>query len=362
MRENMIAAIYDAPIAERPWAGLAGRVREAFEGSAAMFQFARAGAPDGRTRFIFDSAWDAHESWPLYDSVYRHLDPTRHRAMEVGAVYDFAAMMPAVSVGEGERFLAFCRRIGADHALFAYLGEQQGVGGWLSISRDQARGPFGPNDAAELAGLVPHLHRALAIHARLDSQRNAAAIHAAALADLGVGVILLDQAGAILGTNALADALLDRGTAVARDGDRLKLRGQGGAALRRSLRQPAGGAMLVAGEAGGNPLHLLVRPWQDEEGDGAGPNYVVYLDSAADQPALGADALRRRFGLSLAEARMAALLVRGLSVDACAAAMGLTRTSARTYCKRLLARMGAERQADLIRMILSSVARLDRPH
>lgn len=326
-----------------------------------MFTFARAYSRDDRRRFVFDTAWDAGKSWQLYDSVYRHLDPIWYRPMAVGAVYGFDHMISLAPNGEGERYFRFCRSIGVAHALYAYLGEYQGVAAWLSVSRDEARGRFDDHEADAFVALLPHLGRAVGIHARLEAERNSAAIHAAALADLGVGVILLDGAGMITGTNRLADALLKRGTAIARDRDYLKLSGASTAQLRRSLSgaEDGTGQVIVAGEAAGDPLHLLVRRWADEQGDGTGPAYVVYLDSPADQTVPRIDALRRRFGLSRAEARLAALLTAGRTLEEAGSEMGLTPASARTYCKRVLARTGAARQADLVRMVLTSLARLD---
>ena len=267
MTGAMIGAIYDAPLAERPWADLAGRLRHQLGGTGAMFRFAPRGHRDDDNRFVFDAGWDARESWSLYDSIYRHIDPTSRRAMAVGTVYDFATVMPdAAELGEeSARYVRFCRSIGANHALFAYLGAYRGIEAWFSISRDDAAGAFGAGDIAGLTALLPHLGRAVDIHARLEAERTAADIHAAALADMGVGVILLDGVGTIVGTNRLAESLLDRGTAITRDPDRLKVRGAGGSALRGSLRQGNAGSVIVAGDPSGDPLHLLVRAWDGAE-------------------------------------------------------------------------------------------------
>ena len=91
---------------------------------------------------------------------------------------------------------------------------------------------------------------------------------------------------------------------------------------------------------------------------GIGPAYAVYFETEAAE--LRVEALRRRFDLSHAEARFAALLVAGKSVDDAGADSGLTRASARTYCKRIFARMGARSQSELVRLVLTSVARLDQ--
>lgn len=360
MHSDLIGAIYDAPLASQPWRDLTHRFRCTFGCSGTMMKFARRHAHDGRTRFVFDASWDSKESWPLYDSTYRYLDPTCDHPMAVGAVYGFDQMFSAPSDSRAEQYIRFCRSIGADHALFAFLGEYRGVEAWLSISRDAAGGDFSDEEASAVTALLPHLGRAVDIHARLEAERNTAAVHAAALADLGLGVILLDGKGAIVGTNGLADRLLDRGTAVARDRDRLKVRGIGPAALRRWLGMAGEGQVIVAGEADGDPLHLLIRHWHDEQGDGAGPAYVVYLDSPADQAVPRVDALRRRFGFSRTEARMAALLASGRTLEEAGVLMGVTSASARTYGKRVLARTGAARQSDLVRMVFTSLARLDQ--
>ena len=75
MQGGIIEAIYDAPLASQPWTGLPKEIRRAFGCSAAMLTFARTGATGTKTQSVYDTAWDSRDSWPLYDSIYRHLDP-----------------------------------------------------------------------------------------------------------------------------------------------------------------------------------------------------------------------------------------------------------------------------------------------
>lgn len=358
MHEDVIGAIYDAPLAERPWADLAGCLRSRLDASGAMFKFRRQGAREDQTRFIFDANWEVQESWPLYDSVYRYLDPTCHDRMEVGALYDFETIRPFSPDPEREQYLRFCHSFDLNHALFTYLGEYQGTEAWFSISRGDGRGAFGPADATFLIALLPHLRRAVAIHARLEMERAASRLHADALSDLGFGIILVNAAGGIISTNALAEQLLGSGTAIARVQDRLKIKGVDGQSLSRSI-TAAAGSVIVANARGEDPLHMLVRPWSTDAHE-EGQNFIIYIDRPDAQLPLKVTALQRRFGLTLAEARMATLLAAGRTIEAAGDDMGITVASARTYCKRVLARTGAARQADLIRLVLASVARFDQ--
>jgi DNA-binding CsgD family transcriptional regulator len=71
--------------------------------------------------------------------------------------------------------------------------------------------------------------------------------------------------------------------------------------------------------------------------------------------------IARLFGLTSAEARLAALLADGMSLAEAAAALAISEGSARTYSKRIFAKTGVSRQAELVRLVLKSVAALAVP-
>ena len=64
------------------------------------------------------------------------------------------------------------------------------------------------------------------------------------------------------------------------------------------------------------------------------------------------------FDLSPSEANLAALLTQGLTLAEAARELGLTESTVRSYSKRIFAKVGVNRQAELIRLILRSVAML----
>lgn len=59
-------------------------------------------------------------------------------------------------------------------------------------------------------------------------------------------------------------------------------------------------------------------------------------------------------GLSVSEARLAKRLSDGEPLDSASHALGLTTETGRTYMKRIFQKTGARRQADLVRMVLTS--------
>jgi len=72
----------------------------------------------------------------------------------------------------------------------------------------------------------------------------------------------------------------------------------------------------------------------------------------------GIEGLKNLFGLSASEAVIAQVIAQGAGLEKAASASGLTLSSARTYLKRIYAKTGANGQADLVKLILSSPAAL----
>ena len=65
------------------------------------------------------------------------------------------------------------------------------------------------------------------------------------------------------------------------------------------------------------------------------------------------DVLRRLYGLTPAEAAVTVLLLEGLRTDQLAERLGITLFTARTHVKRILSKVDARSQAELVRVLLS---------
>jgi DNA-binding CsgD family transcriptional regulator len=95
---------------------------------------------------------------------------------------------------------------------------------------------------------------------------------------------------------------------------------------------------------------------------------VLPLAAAAHSPFLGARALlllcelrakpapepallARAFGLTLAEARLAALLATGIALEAAAQRLGVSRETARTQLKAVFAKTETHRQSELVALL-----------
>lgn len=194
-----------------------------------------------------------------------------------------------------------------------------------------------------------------------------------ALDQSDVGILVLDRDAALLFANRTARGLLDNA-----DGLRRKGRSLAATELSDSLRlqvaishvldapeRPTGRARrtpVVALRRTGKLRPLMVSvlaPDQPPAGsrDAAAILYVFNPDQDVLpllQPAC------HLYGLSPVETRLACLLSGGASLGEAAVEMRIKEQTARTYLKQVFQKTGTNRQADLVRVMLSSVVRTAR--
>jgi len=172
-----------------------------------------------------------------------------------------------------------------------------------------------------------------------------------ALDRLSMGVVVIDEAGAVVFTNQRGGALL-----AARDGLMLDSAGvcraerradsEALAAARRETVAQQESVALSVERAEAAPLRLVVMPF-DETGR------VLLFITDPDEPApLSAELIGQMFGLTRAEARLTAALAGGLDLAEAAETCGITKTTARSYLKQVFMKVGVSRQAELVQAVL----------
>jgi DNA-binding CsgD family transcriptional regulator len=117
--------------------------------------------------------------------------------------------------------------------------------------------------------------------------------------------------------------------------------------------RPAAVRMLVAGCKGLSPYVLTIAPLRTHMVVGERRlALIVVVDP--DQHSPSEKDLAEFFGLSRAEARLAAALLTGKTVAHVAANTGVRVTTLRTQLRSIMRKAGAQRQSDLIRILSST--------
>jgi DNA-binding CsgD family transcriptional regulator len=243
-----------------------------------------------------------------------------------------------------------------------------GIGGF-SFSLSERAVERTPESLRRLSRLGPHLTRALDSSLQLGRYADGTRQLTRALELMPSPALLLDAGRRITYANPAGDAVLRMkdGLTVARGGG-LQLTAAlpaETAALDRALAQAlsiasgddaAGPAPLrLTRPSGREPLLLLLVPlpppafamWELVESARA---IVLVIDPEAQSPPM-ADALQHAFGLTGAEARVAALIGSGLSGPQTAVVLGVSPETVKTHLARCFSKTGVHSQTGLVRLL-----------
>jgi DNA-binding CsgD family transcriptional regulator/PAS domain-containing protein len=249
---------------------------------------------------------------------------------------------------------------------------------WLSFPIDYHRGftlilhrepgDFRDLNSAEeryLEALLPHLMRAVRLNTSIGPMRARAEGFQSALDRLNTSIMMIRVDGSVDWHNAAAERLLQRSSAVCILAGRLQCAELGDRQrLRDLVAEVQAGvlpmAMLAVGRCGEMPLHLRIEPLGgrfaglgEQDADGG---VALFLSEPGAAVALDPAAVSELFGLTPAEAHLAAALAGGSSVAEHAVQRGISVGTARVQLKQVLAKTETSRQSELVRRLCGSVA------
>ena len=119
-------------------------------------------------------------------------------------------------------------------------------------------------------------------------------------------------------------------------------------------------ALPIPKPSGGRPLHLLAMPVIASMEEQFGvflsgrPSVLLVVSDPDRQPAPPEDRVQAIFGLTPAEAKLAAALATGISPADYAKSAGITENTARWTLKQVQAKTDCRRQADLVRLLMAT--------
>jgi DNA-binding CsgD family transcriptional regulator len=115
-------------------------------------------------------------------------------------------------------------------------------------------------------------------------------------------------------------------------------------------------AHAIARRSSPRPLRLIAAAVGGGGGSkgAGGPLSIVYVGDDDSNPAMHPELLGTLFGLTRTEARVAARVADGLSPTQVAGELKLGTGTVRWHVKRIMARVDVGRQAELVRLVMSS--------
>jgi DNA-binding CsgD family transcriptional regulator/PAS domain-containing protein len=291
------------------------------------------------------------------------------RALPVGSVVQASALLPDREYVRTTLYNEGVRPIGTFHGLIVSPLRTPQLFVHLSTGRRLGDQDFCTDDIAAMHALVPHLMTALHVARQLAAADLRAAGASAALDRLDAGVILVDATARILFANQIAEAILSRNDGLGIDQEGVRACGHGATRILRSLIASCRDIMMGNGGPGGSmeirraersrPLRVVVAPLRAEAaqigtawlGAARPVAILMIIDPERGRRARKED-LRRRFGLTPAEADVALQILKGGGRQAAAARLGIAATTVRAHLSHIFEKTGVRRQAELVGLLM----------
>lgn len=299
------------------------------------------------------------------------LDPLGNALRRSGDIYVLDEVISRRELHQSEFYHRLMKPYGVEYQLGMYFSESNGWRCHVGLMNGPEKANFGDAEKQFFVAFRPHLEHALKQYALLKRSELEKEVYGEALNRLTIGTVFLDRHGRVLETNAVGRTMLQRNRAILIKGGELCIANARSqvefqrlvkAALRaRESRRPEPFFNVLQVAAGETcSLSLLIRAipvagWYESD---SSPSVVIYLGDLQQQPLASEAAVAQLFGLTQSEALVATLLANGYSLTEAAERLQLTENSVRTYSKKIYAKTGTKRQADLVRLVLKSVALL----
>jgi DNA-binding CsgD family transcriptional regulator len=356
---TLIDRIYEAAVIPELWRDTCTILaREIDAYSAAVFSL----SGDSTYRWIStENVREIFEEFSRSEARFTNMRPRRALELSPGIFARDSDIMTDDEIANDAAFTEFVFPNGLKWTAGCAIQEPSGHSIVFDLMRQKHADPFSDADIARLNELKPDLARAAFMTSRL-AFREAASV-TSALSMIGLPAVVIGDSGMAIAMNAEMEAMapiVSTGAGNAFNIRRPAAKIMLDEALAR-LRAGAGASVqsipIPASE--GIPATILhVLPVRRMARDVFGLSLALMIATPVGE--VGPPDMRvlsGLFDLTPAEARLAREVATGATMEAAAANLGLSIETVRTYLKRVMAKTGTRRQAELA-VLLSGLSRL----
>ena len=360
---RMLDTVYDAALDPAGWTNCLDLIRRELAGNYASL-IVRPGSADDIGMIVSNS--QEHRSIAL-GNPYIMMSP--FTGMPSDRLVTNSDVLTEADWRASSYYKDWCQPLGVFHVMAADIEVSNGAVYGFRITRPESAPPFSPQDLALGRRLLPHIKRALNLHLSTHQDRKVISLYSHAMAQLMVGVIVLDQDRNVIECNPAATAILEMSDGLRIVGDQLDASYPNeNRVLQRLIRDalihPKAAkmsltdALSISRPSGQHSWGVVVQSIaSDQWTEGKQrPSVAVFVRDAEGQAHPPIRLTQQLFQLTPAETALAIELANGLSLDEASDLLGIKRNTARAHLRSIFSKTGVRRQTELVRIFLNSVA------
>lgn len=360
----LIGNIYDASLDPAQWSSVLAKL-SGFVGGPASGLYAKDATARTGNIFYHDGGIPAHYV-QLYFDKYVKLDPsnTAHFFAEIERPMTTSDFMPYEEFLETRFYNEWAKpqRL-VDHVTVALDKSATSVA-MFGVFRHERDGLADEDTRARMRLIAPHVRRAVLIGRAIDLKTTRDASLAETVDGLAAGMFLVDAGGRIVHANAAGHAMLADADFLRANGARLVAADAAADQTLQEIFAAAGSgdaALGVKGIAvplaarGGERFVAHVLPLTSGARRRAGAAYAaaaaLFVHKAALATLAPPEIIAKTYNLTPTELRVLLAIVEVGGAPEVAEALGIGEGTVKTHLKRLFAKTGTRRQADLVKIV-----------
>ncbi|MCW8889530.1 MAG: helix-turn-helix transcriptional regulator [Sedimenticola sp.] len=370
---DLLGRLYDAALKPELWPQFLEPLAGHLSGRSAALRV----LDTERPTLTHSATWNfTDEESQLYQDYFIQVDPfyqLLRRQPQTGMQLSHEALSDR-EYSQTEFYSDFFRHTDRFYAAGGFVMRDSQRALLLGIQRSRQLGPFNEQDRQLLESIAPHLRRAADLTRMLAREEALTTGSCEALDRLEIGVLLLNEEGAMLWANKRAERALSGEYPLDLSQGRLKAYSEHEQSVLHRLVSDAVATGMGREASGGNALRLLGDPqrhqplvlmaapvsrlsasfWCPTERTAA----ILYIGSPAEQRRFCHDRLRQLFGLTPAEARVTELIANGLEPKAIAECIGSSPHTVRSQLKSIYQKTETGRQSELVSLVTATLTPL----
>jgi DNA-binding CsgD family transcriptional regulator len=360
-----VEAIYDAAIDPSVWPRALAEVASCFEDVGCILQWNKDDGTFGviASESLAAALRDYQEHWSGHDFK-------AELGIKTGLFFSGEPLTDRHIAAVDEHYLdhPFNKNFLAKHGLGWFgsvaVSPDPRVGVMLSVQRSFAKPQFSESELRLIGLIGRHVEKSLRLSIRLFDAELARLGLGEALAHIGIGVFALDSMSRVVFCNPVGSSLLGEIFEIADDRLQASASNQRrafGELLTRTIRNEAADSiaglkpllfesaksrrrfvtyLLPIGKAASATDHFITRTC----------TIVLAIEQKSSEPPDPA-VVRDVLGLTLGEAKVAALVGSGFAPRAAASRLGISEDTARNVLKRVFVKVGVSRQSELVALL-----------
>ncbi|HQR04241.1 MAG: helix-turn-helix transcriptional regulator [Proteobacteria bacterium] len=306
-----------------------------------------------------NTALQVYQTRTFDQSIFLHLPP--------GEVHVLREVMPEAELRKNGYYREYLQPFGVRDLIGTdWIDPATGLGFGLRGARMAGDPAFGERERSRFTDLLPRVRTAAALYARIEHQQYRLGVYEEAAGQAAVASLVINESGRVILHNMLAERVvaeadglcLKNGRVCATDpaADVLLDRAIRDLALSMRRGEMVPGHKLLLDRGTGRQWRALLRPAVQGVAIGEDSSLAMslLLRDAQARGSIGEGPLMELFGLTRAEARLAARLASGLGLKEAAAAIGISHHTARAQLSAVFAKTDTHRQSQLVSLVLGT--------